>query len=223
MHCEALYLGAYWGVRDETLEVCADRLTACLGGLARLDRRFGAWYETGRTKTERLRAVDVTGAGLTARLLRGRNRRDDSGEVIAQLGSTISIWNGERDSPIGLSVRCGNQNPRLTNSLTFDVPPAGSGASAEESLNAVMAMVEVVVQTVDPDWAVVTSSQLRRTIVPKNQHSPVAGLVTYVRNLPQIKTPPGATRSPLGESGSVVVVDPQHLGPDLLHRISQVL
>ena len=73
-----LYIGAYWGSRQESVGQCADRLMACLLGLRDCDEVFANWFEKGKSrKTVFALTFDYLAKEKRLQLLlSGRNKRD---------------------------------------------------------------------------------------------------------------------------------------------------
>ena len=67
------FVGAYWGVRDESVDDCAERIAALLLRLAEIDPLLSGWRDKAMTKKEALAAPVVTTDrdDLVQRLRRG--------------------------------------------------------------------------------------------------------------------------------------------------------
>lgn len=160
-----LYLGAYWGPRQEPLDQCADRLLACLGELSAADEVFSSWYETGRSRRDALaRAVDPRSRDAILRQLeKGRNCRDLDRSIIEDLGFGVYLWNGRRAAQaVSLSITCGLYcpNPNLSNAVVLGFPEElGELARKERAVE----VFRAVVAAWEPDTGGVISRASRES------------------------------------------------------------
>src|SRR5947209_17211529 len=109
------YIGAYWGIRKETLEECTHRLAGFLMCLAECDPCFAHWFKKGASRKEALtHEINPNIATLQTLLLAGRNRTDIGHKVIEELGFRVGLWNGARNDAetTSLSIHCGSYAPR---------------------------------------------------------------------------------------------------------------
>jgi hypothetical protein len=91
---DRFYAGAYWGPRAESSAQCAARLEACLRSLGRSHEVLSRWYRKGTSRSAASgRPIDIDADTLESLLSGGRNRTDVGGEVIAELGFSLALWN----------------------------------------------------------------------------------------------------------------------------------
>ena len=133
----------------------AERLVHFLDALARESDLLSRWFLKGNTRASARTPLelDVGAVAFTLKV----NRRDVGGEVIPELGFSLGVWNGRTAD---VSATMGAYSRYVGNSvvLSFSHPPANFGAKEWKSL------VEIAVRELDPDHAVVTSSEyLRKT------------------------------------------------------------
>jgi hypothetical protein len=176
---EPFYLGTYWGARRESVEVCAERLAGCLARLAQCSVVLAGWS----TKPGRGADVAVDGADLDALrdlLLGGVNRRDADGSAIEELGFSLGLWNGDRDTPIGMSVTCGGWTTTqgVMNSFVLDLPAPGEAAQLYD-LETALCVMRGVVASWDPDWATLTSYELADALDARPRE-PSVGWITFL-------------------------------------------
>lgn len=88
-----MFIGVYWDDRSESENEVCTRLSSFLLELRGMDGRFQSWFRLGKTKAEALSASVNLDLDSMARNLE-RSRDDVEGRVIAQLGYSISLWNG---------------------------------------------------------------------------------------------------------------------------------
>ncbi len=179
---ETYFLGAYWFDRKESVEQCSERVLRCLAELGKCDAAYSRWFRCGRSRKQSLaREVGITSDTVKELLLRGRNRRDVGGEIIEDLGFSMSLWNGGKDGQdFGLRVHCGayTGNPSLGNCCVVNLPSEGPPSDRLLQVDAVLHLMRVVVESFDPDWATVMPDALLKNIqfLPNR---PVPGWLFY--------------------------------------------
>jgi hypothetical protein len=154
-----LTLGAYWQARRESAEECAERLSLFLSELAATDSALSVWYEKSKSRRKANQSrLDVGCVKTLADLLeRGQNRRDVGGDVIADLGFHVGIWNGERSlKAMSLDVTCGaySSNEQLGNNVLLDFPEDLGSLEQRERMQQVLA---ATAKAWEPNWAGVYS------------------------------------------------------------------
>ncbi len=177
---EPLYLGAYWGDRAEGADWCAERLARCLSSIAAVSPHLSGWRPKGRSRSEALASPVVDPADLVGLLDAGANRRDSDGSVIAELGMRWSAWNGNASLAVSVSVTCGAcaTQAGVLNSFVLKLPEfAVSGA--EDIYGDADGLLAGVVEAWEPEWAVLTSHELRESLEIGTDH-PVVGWLTYL-------------------------------------------
>jgi hypothetical protein len=182
---EAFYVGAYWGPRGEPVEDCARRLSIFLSALAEVDPLLASWFKTGGSRKVALqRQIDPTADSLRELLLSGQARRDDaSRSVMAELGYSADMWNGQ-SVQVGLRVRCGSPVavPGVaSNTLALQLPVAEGDALALYRRQVALAVTRSVVMSWAPSWCTWTSHRLRKAQEPQPGEV-VVGWATYVAN-----------------------------------------
>ena len=177
---EPFYLGAYWGARRESADACATRLADCLARVRPCSALLGGW----RTKPGRSGdGVATDGADVDLvrdLLLAGVNRRDADGSAMSELGFSLGLWNGENETPVGLSVTCGSwtQAVGVMNSFVLDLP---AGAEAEQlyELETALCLMRAAATAWDPDWATLTSYEIADALDARPRE-PSVGWITYL-------------------------------------------
>ncbi len=163
---EVYYVGAYWGVRRELVDECAQRAANTLSCLARGDIGLGGWYKTARSRRSSLKhEVTPDIAILRSLLLSGRVRSDFSRQTLDELGFSLDIWSpGARDAEsAALTLRCGSFAPAPgVNSCVLTLPYEGPIAERILRVPVLTAVMECIVSAWEPDWGVVTSQLYQR-------------------------------------------------------------
>lgn len=209
---ESYYLGAYWGVRKETVEECAQRMAGFLACLAECDPCFARWFKTGWSRKEALtHEIKPDIATLQALLLAGRSRTDVGHKIIEQLGFLVGLWNGASDNAesAGLTIDCGSYAPRPgVNSCVIDLPYGGPVAERLLRVSVLRAVMECVVSAWDPDWAAVMSRSYQKLVPFPPANAPRMGWLAYLSRrrgvVPPLPLP--ARVVPLGTHGSLVLL-----------------
>jgi hypothetical protein len=160
---ENFYLGAYWGARRESADECAVRLANFLSRVGEQEHMFGRWHILiPRAGSPPVRQRDLTSGALTETLLQGRNRRDDDGTVIEDLGLLVSLGTDDGDEDLlRMSVKCGAFTPFAANSCVIEFPRTGPSRERLLTATAARALMHHVSAAWRPDWAVVTSDPVR--------------------------------------------------------------
>jgi Immunity protein 52 len=176
---DGCYAGAYWAIRREDIEFCTDRMLKFLGALGRVHPLLGTWFKpAGRNVSAADRPVEQTPDAIRALLLAGRNRGDTDGAVIEQLGFSASLWNGQ-ETAAGLHVGCGMYSRAVINAVVLDLPPADGLGLEIYSPRAASAVMRALAECWEPEWATLTSHELRR-VQAAPPRSPVVGWMTFL-------------------------------------------
>jgi hypothetical protein len=216
---DTYYIGAYWGDRGESVDVCARRAARLLAGLAACDGMFARWYEKGRSRSDALsREVGASEGALRDLLLSGRNRKDADGGVIERLGFGLSLWTGGEDGESAdLMIKCGLHaaTPGLMNSCVIGLPHKGDAADRLLRVEPLLKILKAVVETWEPDWAVVNSRNFREKIsraFRKVARQPAVGWMLYLSaRQGLIPTLPGPSSVTSLGAGSLIVLTEDRL------------
>lgn len=211
-----LYIGAYWGPRQESVGQCADRLMACLERLRGCDEVFSQWFEKGKSRRNALSLpCDLQSQEKTMQLLdSGRSKRDFDRTTIEDLGFRVSLWNGQASTrSASISISCGiyNENPHLHNSVVITLPEDLGGLSDKDRC---VKVLKVVADTWEPNWAGVISETSREA----RHHKPGTPFVDWMFYINRIgidraKLPAAATACEIDGKGTVVIVQDSPIDP----------
>jgi len=207
---ETYYIGAYWGIRKETREQCAQRATQFLTCLRPCDSSFSRWFRKGRTREEALKHEVTPEVDSLRDLLLAHSSPNAEQKVIEDLGFYMDLWTGGSDeASTSLSLTCGSCAPRPgVNSCVINMPYASLPAENLLTVPALTSVVHCLVAAWQPDWAVVNSNAyLERTLTwpPK---SPRTGWMLYLsRKLGKVPPlPPPVQVLSIDNEGSLIVV-----------------
>jgi hypothetical protein len=141
-----LFLGAYWSARKEDQLSCAIRLSDFLKSIGCAEPTLDRWFLKGR-KRNTGNKLDVSPTGICSALR--SNKRDTDGEVIEELGFSLSVWNG---NGISFTATLGSFSPYIANASVLSCDADHAMAAETWRL-----LIERAAQAFDPDCAVVTS------------------------------------------------------------------
>ena len=208
---DRLYAGAYWGPRSEEPGRCGERLLACLTELARVAVPLAAWHpKGGRRSTASTPNAAMSPAAIAAALQKGVNRRDADGSEIAELGRSLSLWNGQTEDGADFFVHCGSVTkvPGILNSFVLRLPALSASAERLTPERARDLMVAIV-NAWDPDWAVISSDALRDAQL-QTPGWPFVGWLTYFSAArgPIPALPNWARAEYIATGGTLIRIDP---------------
>lgn len=150
------FVGAYWGVRAESVEGCAERVARLLPLLADIDPLLGGWRDKATTKREALAQPIVTADRdeLVERLQRGLLRDDN--RRAEGTGFSAFWWNGHSSKDGGATLNVtniGSTNARLPRAVVVNVPDKSQSPQLYTA-PAARKIVAALIDTVEPDRAV---------------------------------------------------------------------
>jgi hypothetical protein len=147
------------------------RVSKYLRAIGSKDPSLEAWLLKAQSRKEEGTRADITPGGI-ASVLR-TNNRDTDGEVIRELGFSVSLWNGKDAS---FSATVGSYSPHIKNSVVLSFHQDGPSERLIWRY-----LFEKAIEAFDPESAVVTSHDY---IVRHGGGSPsdAGGWLTYKRN-----------------------------------------
>jgi len=220
----SFYLGAYWGPRRENAEACAKRLIRCLARVESVSELLGSWYHeradarAPSPRRENWEPAPRDELGLSALIERGATQ-DDWGNPMPSLGFTTGFWNLRNNGgSAGLSTICGGWTQRTPNNFLLDLPEPQYASQLYDPRTA-EALIRVVIETWEPDWATWTSDALAQRQDPDLSGTRLLGWVTYFSKAPKpsTKLPPGVRLHEL-DSGLLITIgdDPAQVPEELV-------
>ena len=206
------YVGAYWGPRQETALECARRVELFFHMLARCDPSFVQWYRAGRNIPRGLPGHPVRPEmkELEGIFLKTRYRTEVSKKVIEDMGFHLHVWNADEDAT-DISMSCGKYSPwAAPNNCLLQTWRLGSVRERLWRLPVLTEILTSMVTAWDPDFAMVTSSEMVR-LVEKDKPEVRMGWLTYLsRRLGRLPPLPAPVRiEPVGTLGWLLVLSPE--------------
>lgn len=220
-----IYLGAYWGARQESARACASRLARCLAGFGTISPLLAAWYQERRdilpsveemldlpeAEIDALYAAhEATAPGIPvpvsvdhlSSLLepdRYRGALDDT--IIENMGYIIDLWTGDPHQGIVCSGACGGWAPVGTNSFVLNFLDENDEMRSLIEPPTAKSLLRVAVEAWDADWAIVT-----RARVSNLKGRPNTGWITFL----------GPRYQPVPDLGDTAVIEPNFAGGTLV-------
>jgi hypothetical protein len=230
---ETYYAGAYWGVRKESPEECAQRTAVFLNLLAPCDPFLAHWYKPARSfkdaRKHPLMPPDVP--TLTELFRRGVNR-EKGGPVIEDLGFRFSFNNGGPDGDrASLRINGGMYAEGISNHCVLNLPWHGLNADRVLTAPVLTNVVRAMALAWEPDWAV-AMSHAHRQLVDKDGKADVwLGWVTHLARqrgaVPPLPTPVRIER--VEDKGTLIILTPERFTVDnpehveLARRVRELL
>lgn len=207
---ERYYIGAYWGIRKESSEVCAQRLVNLLECLAHCDPCFTRWFKKGQSRKDALQhEVEIDERYIQALLLDGKNLTDFGNEIIENLGFRIGLWTGGNDEETAsLHMTCGCYSSTVAiNSCVINLPYGGQAAERLLHKDIMMDIMNCIVTALEPEWGIVNSNAYVSSSSGQPANVPRIGWIVYLSspcdNIPQM--PASVQILSQGAKGSFII------------------
>ena len=161
-------VGVYWGARSSRFPICAQQAAAHFAALQDVDPGLVRWFVKAKRKPKMPTEVDVRSADQVAVLLgKGVNRRDTDKSVIAELGWSLSLWNGDlKGTSASTSVYCGCTSAHVGNNAMLEIHREAANGLSD---NAAIELLKALIDVWDADSGIVSHStwddQLQRLSV----------------------------------------------------------
>jgi hypothetical protein len=152
---------AWWGRREESAEVCAQRMAQMLENLAAVHPVLSRWNKQAMTR----KAANAPFCAMPPRLdeltrifEKGRHYRDHPREPMLDMGFSISAWNGHDDDyGVSLAVHAGayTDRPPDPNNVRLDLHHPTAADADFINASVLKKMNLAVAEAWQPSWAVV--------------------------------------------------------------------
>jgi hypothetical protein len=215
---EPFYIGSYWKARVESVETCAKRAELFFHLLATCDRNFTQWFKKGKTLDEAL--MHRVLMDMPALL-------EHFGERSLDGGFSLRAWNGDPDAGSTISLHCGNASVWAANLCIVHPPEEGPAAERVFQVPPLAQILRAMIVSWEPEWGVVTSSELRNIQGEDSKAGTFLGWITYFSHrrgaLPAL--PPTVQVEPVEDRGSLVILTPERFctaNPEHMERVRTV-
>jgi hypothetical protein len=185
----SFYIGVYWGSRAEPLSQVRDKTLQTFQKLAEIDEQFLDWYEGGISRKKALEKRIVFDNETIEKLcLQHVKKGELEKNGVSKMGFLFGIWSGhldEESSSVTFTVGSAFTSPHLCNSCVLTIPFEGGARERLLHIEKAKRIIEVFVEIWNPDYAVLTSHQLRDKLNVANK----IGWITYhktIRKAPSI-------------------------------------
>lgn len=186
---DSFYIGAYWGSRAEPLEQVIDKVLQTLQKLAEIDEQFLNWYEGAGSRKKALeKKVSIDEDTIKRLCLEAVKKGELDERGFAEMGFLFGLWSGhlnDESSGINFTVGTAFTSPHLCNACVLTIPFEGTARERLLQVEKAKKIIAIFVEIWSPDYAVLTSHQLRDKLNAANK----VGWVTYyklIRRTPKI-------------------------------------
>lgn len=212
---DSFYLGAYWGPRRESAGDCATRTVQLLRHLQALHPRLAHWRTVARKKSER-RLVDLTVDAVEPLF---KHHYNDFCQPVPELGFDLWLSNSLPSASCRcvVSIGCGAWGDYVGNTCIVKFP--GDQRALDELLDPPVAvrMIMHVVESMEPEWAILMSSKLRDEILDPFRTGRYVGIVTYLAShkfrIPECLDSP-TKRIDISDHGSIFLLTEERFAID---------
>ena len=202
-----LFLRSYWGARTETQERLAERLESFLTALSTCDPSLTQWFRKGNTKAVALRQPVALDQTHLIDVIQSGRRGDRPADK--ELGFRFGLWTGQ-DGQAHLEIACGITSPLFPNFCLLYFPNDEEITRRLLERDKLLALLEAVVRSWEPDWAHVSSRELEQAVgwPTRSKTTALPGWLVYLSaargRVPRL--PPPTRVVPMAPLGSAVLV-----------------
>lgn len=178
-------LDVRWGPRSEPVSTCAARFAQMLVALAAIQPSLSDWRKKAKTRAAAYQAfctMPPPPSELERVLLSGRHFASGSGELMPDLGYSVSAWNGlnkPRGLSLGLRVNVAYEPWLYPNDVTIEGLGLANDLVDASLLKRVML---AIAECWDADWGVVKTWDYKGLILDENGKPllPYGGWLTFL-------------------------------------------
>lgn len=230
---EAYYIGAYWGVRQESAAQSAERALHFFHELKQCDSSFERWYLPARKYDRSLPGIPLNTADMAELeqvFQRGRNRANVNRTVIEELGFHLDARNQKKETT-NLSIINGVYSPYSSNLCLMTLPNEGPSAERLLHPSVLTRVIGCMVTVWDPAYGLASTNNTILAAPNPNERDANVGWLTYLSRrqgrVPPLPAPVRIER--LGDKGTLITLtperftasNPEHLA--LLVRVRELL
>lgn len=171
---DSSFISFYWGSRTDKIDACASRVQRFLNELSSINRHLRGWKTIQKMASFNWREIGA----VKEVLIEGADEDGIEDDKIPTLGFRIGLLSkSPSEEPFNLSIQTGSTVTGVSN-LCMLVCSTSSPAYAEfASRSTILRVCEIIVQYWDPDYGLVTSSELDESLFPNNPYE--VGWITY--------------------------------------------
>ncbi|AKJ00066.1 immunity protein 52 of polymorphic toxin system [Archangium gephyra] len=223
---ETYYAGSYWGNRKDSAEECARRTETFFHLLSQCDPIYTRWFEQADSRKKALQLQFEPTADTFLRFFKRRTYQE------GRDGFILWVWTGHEDGHGGLAtMRCGSAAEFASNNCLLYLPSEEPERERVLQADVLAGVLRAMVLAWEPDWAVVTSDDLRTSFSQTSRAGTFVGWWTYFsRDRGELPPLPEPVRvQPVEDRGTLVLLTPERLtasNPEHLalgQRVQEVL
>ncbi len=183
---DSFIIGAYWGSRAEPLAQIVDTVKETLIRLSKIDEQFLIWHELGMSRKKALeKKFSIDNDSIQKICLQKVKKGEFDEKGFAKMGFLMGLWTGhkeEESNNISFNVGGSYNTDKLNNSCVLTVPYEGSSKERILQIEKAKAIINVLVELWKPDYAVLTSDNLRDKLNVGNN----IGWITYRKSIKRV-------------------------------------
>ncbi|MGL6074798.1 MAG: Imm52 family immunity protein [Fimbriiglobus sp.] len=218
----------YWSAREESLEVCADRIDVMLKEFAKIDPRlknFDPFAEHEKKSSAKSAVTASTRKRLPRNqrflqaLLDNRSRSDFTGELLPGSGSGIYLIGTDPEFPAQISIRCGLNSPYISNIVVVYLPVTQDTGTCVVPRDSLLELSTTIIRLWNPDRGAFLYSTIQDSL-PDSFESYDVGPITYLSNGIELEPKlPESVKTVILDQGRLFYIDRDPLLPkDPAHR-----
>ena len=206
-YIESYYIGAYWGPREESLDICTKKVIDFFSILSEMDSSFEKWFEKGYSRKKALEHQYIFEYDkINKSLLNSRIKTDIGNIIMENLGYSFSTWNGLREGEItGISIHCNTSSNCVSNNVVIKLPSNKEVYDDIYKIDFILRMFNLLIELWHPEQVVMTSSQLRDS-VSINDNAPLIGWITYLNTQKKLEKLLNFCRMDYLKDGVILIV-----------------
>ena len=206
---ETYYAGSYWGSRKESAEESARRAETFFQLLSQCDPIYSRWFEQANSLKKALQLQFEPTSETFLRFFKSRKYNEGA------FGFGFSAWTGHEEDEHGgmVMLSCGSAVTPPSNNCLLYLPKEEPGTERVLTPFTLAKVLRAMVMAWEPDWAVVTSDDLRDTLSETSRAGTFVGWWTYVsRSRGEVPPLPEPVRvQPVEDKGTLVLLTPERL------------
>jgi len=179
---DSYYIGAYWGSKFEPPEILSEKINKTLNMLSINNTEFENWYLLGKNRNDSLKVNVKNNGGILDKIIFKQSQIEKcNSSANSQMGVVLGFWTGQSDSnssSIMFNVGGNYSTTKLGNSCVLKLPSKMRANNKLIEIENSKALIQLIVDIWNPDYAVLTSHDLRDKLNFGNK----IGWITYYKS-----------------------------------------
>ncbi|KFA91997.1 immunity 52 family protein [Archangium violaceum] len=206
---ETYYTGSYWGCRKDSAEECARRAEAFFHLLSQCDPIYTHWFEQADSLKKALQLQFEPTCETFVRFFKKRKYQE------GRDGFSFSAWTGHKEEDRGglVTLHCGSAAEFSSNNCLLYLPGEEAEVQRVLEVTVLEKVLRAMIMAWEPDWAVVTSDELRGALSQTSRAGTFVGWMTYLsRSRGEVPALPEPVRvQPVEDKGTLLLLTPERL------------